>query len=260
MTSRAELREKIKQLREMSIDWALNKVTGDDKAPFRAEYEALREEIIENAGEDVHSLLPEAVREHISIQEFWTYILKHCPDAKKRRAFLHEEYKPVLLLLEKPAAHLDLPPDFAPLASDQEMKEILIRHWIECQVCIRAGAYFAATVMMGSLLEGLFLARSRSLADKGVLSKAEAAPKIDGKVMPFDKWKLSSFINVACELKWITESAKGVSEKLRDYRNFIHPFQYHKNKIKVGRPDAVLLWDWTKSIAAQLLDSVAKAH
>jgi hypothetical protein len=48
-------------------------------------------------------------------------------------------------------------PDFSPLAADHSMRDILTRRWQECQKCIAAEAHMAATVMMGGLLEALFV-------------------------------------------------------------------------------------------------------
>lgn len=75
---------------------------------------------------------------------------------------------------------------------------------------------------------------------------------------PFPEWKLNDFIQVGHELKWISQSAKHVSEKLRDYRNLIHPAQEHKHGSEVGLTDAKLFWSLTKSVAEQLLESVQR--
>ena len=50
-------------------------------------------------------------------------------------------------------------PQFHLLISDPKMLGILDRRWKETLACQRVGADLAATVMLGSLLEALFLAR-----------------------------------------------------------------------------------------------------
>src|SRR5438552_14730102 len=65
-----------------------------------------------------------------------------------------------LLPAAPPAAQSEAPPNFTPLASDVSMKQILERRWAECHTCVRAAAPLAATVMMGGLLEALFVARA----------------------------------------------------------------------------------------------------
>jgi hypothetical protein len=55
----------------------------------------------------------------------------------------------------------DLAPDFSPLAGNPQMRDILTRRWHECHKCVGAGAHLAAIVMMGGLLEALFVARAK---------------------------------------------------------------------------------------------------
>src|SRR5262249_7683631 len=120
---------------------------------------------------------------------------------------------------------LEIPPDFSSLAADDKMKEILSRRWYECQRCIKAGAHLAATVMMGGLLEALFVARANRLDDKAPLFKATATP-IDAKTkkpLALTEWTLRPYIDVGSELGWITRSGKDVAAVLRDYRNYVHP-------------------------------------
>jgi hypothetical protein len=45
----------------------------------------------------------------------------------------------------------ELPPDFSPLAGNQEMRDILTRRWHECRRCVGADAHLAAIVMMGGV-------------------------------------------------------------------------------------------------------------
>jgi hypothetical protein len=67
----------------------------------------------------------------------------------------------------------DLAPDLSPLAGNQEMRDILTRRWHECRRCVGAEAHLAAIVMMGGLLEALFVARANKMSDK--------APLVNGK-------------------------------------------------------------------------------
>src|SRR5262245_43599230 len=60
---------------------------------------------------------------------------------------------------------VDLAPDVSPLAGNQEMRDILTRRWHECTKCVKAEAHLAAIVMMGGLLEALFVARANKMSD-----------------------------------------------------------------------------------------------
>jgi hypothetical protein len=152
----------------------------------------------------------------------------------------------------------DLAPDFSPLAGNQEMRDILTRRWNECAKCVKADAHLAAIVMMGGLLEALFVARANKMPDKIPLTSAANAPKdkVTGKTINYQDWMLDSYIKVGFELNWITESAKDVADKLKEYRNFIHPAKELRYGVTLGFNDSSMFWQVTKALARQLLLSV----
>jgi hypothetical protein len=134
------------------------------------------------------------------------------------------------------------------------MKKILEDRWVEIASCVFAKAPLAATVMMGGLLEGILYARIEKLPDKSPVFTAAAAPKDKlGKTHPLKEWKLQNYIDVAQELGWITQTVHGISDIVRDYRNFIHPHKQHSEKMFVSPEDAKILWEISKSIARQTL-------
>lgn len=151
----------------------------------------------------------------------------------------------------------DVAPDFSPLATQTEMQAIMARRWAECATCLNAGANLAAVVMMGGLVESLFVSKANHLDDKSVLAKAKRAPKNrkTGKAISFQKWMLNDYIEVGHELGWIGEIAKSVSGSLRDYRNFIHPQAELTRGHTITEQDARLLWDVTKALTRELLAS-----
>lgn len=146
-------------------------------------------------------------------------------------------------------------PDFTSLVADPAMQTILARRWDETAACLRAGAHLAATVMMGALLEALFLARANHLTDKAPLYKATTAPKDPktGKPIPLSDWTLKSHIEVAHELRWIRQSARDVSVVLRDWRNYIHPAKQLAHKTSIEEEDTAMFWAVFTSLATQVL-------
>lgn len=151
----------------------------------------------------------------------------------------------------------DLPPDFTPLVGNEQMREILTRRWNECAKCVSADAHLAAIVMMGGLLEALFVARANKMPDKTALTSAASAPKdkSTGKTTNYQEWMLDSYIKVGFELNWITESAKDIADKLKEYRNFVHPAKELRYGVTLGLNDSSMFWQVTKALAHQLLDS-----
>jgi len=152
------------------------------------------------------------------------------------------------------SATTDKPPDFSSIIQDAQMKAILERRWVECTLCIAAGAPLAATVMMGGLLEGLLLARVNREMNKAPIFTAAAAPKDrQGKPLVLKEWTLQHYIEVAHELRWISVAARDIGAVLRDYRNYIHPYKELSHGVSLNDGDAALIWEISKSIARQVL-------
>jgi len=137
------------------------------------------------------------------------------------------------------------------------MKALLERRWIECTKCVSVKAHLAAIVMMGGLLEALFVARVKQLADKPILFTAPSAPKNkEGKTLPPNEWTLKPFLQVGYDVKWITQAARDVAAVLGEYRNYVHPEKEHRHGVSLGQEDGVILCGVTKNLVAQLLASV----
>ncbi|HEY4708882.1 MAG TPA: hypothetical protein VIH46_01800 [Candidatus Acidoferrales bacterium] len=157
-------------------------------------------------------------------------------------------------------ASQDLPPDFAQLVKDPQMKVLLEKRWTECNLCVAAGAPLATIVMVGGFLEGLLLGRVNREINKAPIFTAAAAPRAkEGRTRVLGDWTLQNYIDVAHELKWITVTTKDVGDVLRDYRNYIHPHKELSQQVSLTTPDAALLWLIGKTITRQVLSSVAIA-
>lgn len=158
---------------------------------------------------------------------------------------------------DTPTTVADAAPDFSPLVSDEIMRGILERRWGECRKCVAAQAHLASIVMMGGLLEAMFVARANKLANKTALVKAAAAPKDSktGKVLDIRDWTLRPYIDVGHELGWITRTAKDVAGVLSEYRNYIHPEKERRHNLLLHEQDTAMLWGVTKSLVEQLLQS-----
>jgi hypothetical protein len=151
----------------------------------------------------------------------------------------------------------DTLPDFSPLAGNAQMQEILSGRWVECSKCVTVGAHLAAIVMMGGLLEALFVARANKMDDKAALVKARAAPisKSTGKTLDYREWMLDSYIKVGHELGWITESARQVADVLKEFRNYVHPAKELRHGVALAHEDSAMFWTVTKALVRQLLAS-----
>ncbi len=136
-----------------------------------------------------------------------------------------------------------------------ELETVIQDRWLEAQKCQHAKAYFAAVIMMGSVLEALLLARvSQSPMDA---NRSPAAPKDKtGKVLAFHDWNLNSLIDVAVELKWIKSDRGDFSHALRQSRNVVHPYQQALTKAAFDEHTCKVCWQVLNASVEDLLDSV----
>jgi len=126
---------------------------------------------------------------------------------------------------EKPKKIIHAPPDFSRLtATVPGLKEELEKRWREAQRCAHVEAYTAAVIMMGSILEGLLLARAQ-LSPAEAYQSQKAPRDKTGKAHAIHDWTLSSLIDVAADHGWLKVDRSKFSHALRDSRNVVHPWQ-----------------------------------
>ncbi|MBB3066005.1 hypothetical protein [Limibacillus halophilus] len=94
----------------------------------------------------------------------------------------------------------------------------------EARRALRGKAFLSVVIMCGSVLEAVLLAKAQS--EPALFNKAISSPKAkDGKVRPFHEWTLAQFIDVASEVGVLKLDVQKFSHGLRDFRNFVHPYQ-----------------------------------
>ena len=112
------------------------------------------------------------------------------------------------------------PPDFLALGLGMGVGELLALRWREAQICVDNEAYLSATIVMGSLLEGLLL--GVLMSRPAIANRSATAPKDPtGKVKRFVDWTLSQMIDVAHSVGWVDLDVKRFSHALREFRNLV---------------------------------------
>lgn len=107
---------------------------------------------------------------------------------------------------------------------DEVLKPVLEARMTEMKSCFKAKAYLSVIILAGSMLEGILL----SIANQKMraFNQAPVAPKNkEGKVKAFYEWSLNDLINVAHEIGILKKDVAKFSHVLRDFRNYIHPYQ-----------------------------------
>lgn len=94
----------------------------------------------------------------------------------------------------------------------------------EARKALAAEAYLSVIFLCGSVLEAVLLGAAQH--EPARFNKAAASPKSkEGKVKQFPNWTLAEFIDVACEVGLLKPDVKKFSHGLRDFRNYIHPYE-----------------------------------
>ncbi len=117
----------------------------------------------------------------------------------------------------------------ANIGLESVLTSILEKRIKEIEKCFFAEAYLSTILLAGSTLEGLLLGVAIKYPKN--FNSSNASPKDkSGKVKPFHDWNLYAFIEVAKELNYIQSDTHQFSHILRDFRNYIHPYQQMSSK------------------------------
>jgi hypothetical protein len=145
------------------------------------------------------------------------------------------------------------PPDLTRLVGSMpDLKRILEGRWTEAQTCQNAGAYVAAVVMMGSVLEGVLLAIGNN--NRPQCYRAACAPKTkEGKQVHLEDWNLNSLIDVAVELGWIKTDRGKFGHALRQSRNVVHPWEHMATRADFDEATCRTCWHVLNAAVDDLL-------
>ena len=115
-------------------------------------------------------------------------------------------------------------PNIDKLPIEQTVVPIIEGRLEEARKALASGAYLSVVLLCGSILEAVLLGRAQR--DPAKFNSSKASPRTtEGKVRAFHEWTLANFIDVASELGILKLDVKKFSHGLRDFRNYIHPYQ-----------------------------------
>ncbi len=145
----------------------------------------------------------------------------------------------------------------AGIGLESDVSEILQQRIMEIEQCFSVGAYLSMILLAGSTLEGIFLGIARKYPKQFNTSKA--APKDpSGKVRTFHEWSLSNFINVAEDINLIQHDTQKFSHSLRDFRNYIHPFEQMKSHFNPRQHTAKICLQVLKAAIHEIHENISK--
>lgn len=191
--------------------------------------------------------------------EYWRY---KTPQPSAKESALAERAKQVVeRLLGKSVPPRDsgrefLTQDFGPLSFQNipttgPLAPILEGRLAEAIRCLKADSPLAVIFHCGSILEGLLLGVAS--ANPQQFNQAPNSPKDKaGNVKQFHEWTLAQFIDVACETGHLRLDVKKFSHSLRDFRNYIHPYEQMRARFNPDKHTAEICLQVLKAAVASL--------
>ena len=141
-------------------------------------------------------------------------------------------------------------PNIQKLPVEFAVSEIISDRIAEAQLCLSVGAYLSVIFQCGSILEAVLLGAAQRESEK--FNRSTASPKQDGKVKQFQDWKLAEFINVASQIGMLKPDVQKFSHGLREFRNYIHPYQQMLSGFKPDEHTARLCLQVLKAALADV--------
>ncbi|WP_282010511.1 hypothetical protein [Nitrospina watsonii] len=125
--------------------------------------------------------------------------------------------------------------------------------------CLKVGSPLAIIFLCGSILEGILL--SIAISNPKVFNQSKSSPKDkDGKTKKFEDWGLGNYIDVAYEIGILKLDVKKFSHALRDFRNYIHPYEQMCSGFYPDMHTAKICFQVLKAAVAELIDSSRPTH
>jgi hypothetical protein len=151
----------------------------------------------------------------------------------------------------------DIPID--KLGLDSIIIETLNIRFDEIKKCLNAKAPMSVIFLSGSSLEGILLGiASKHPRD---FNQSRTSPKDQsGKVRPYHEWTLSNLIDTAHEIGILKEDVKKFSHSLRDFRNYIHPYEQVSSGFNPDEHTARICWQVLKAAIYQLTNNKPNAQ
>ena len=137
------------------------------------------------------------------------------------------------------------------LPIDAQVVPIIEKRLDEARRALGADAHLSVIFLCGSVLEGVLFGAAKQNPEN--FNKAKATPRAaDGSPRRFREWSLADLIDVACEIEVLKPDVKEFSHRLRDFRNYIHPYQQMTSGFPPDKHTARICFQVLKAALASL--------
>ena len=141
-------------------------------------------------------------------------------------------------------------PSIQKLPVESAVYEIISDRIAEARKCLSVGANLSVIFQCGSVLEAVLLGAAQKESER--FNRSTASPKPDGKVKRFQDWTLAEFIHVASQIGILKPDVQKFSHGLREFRNYIHPYQQMTSGFKPDEHTARLCLQVLKAALADV--------
>ena len=147
-------------------------------------------------------------------------------------------------------------PDISNLATVlPKLEDSLSQRWLDAQKCAHQRCYLASIILMGSILEGLLLARVS--LDPATAYQSKYVPKDKNrKSKQYQDWNLNSLIDVAVDVGWLKSDRGKYGHVLRESRNVVHPWVEVSTKTNFDEYTCSTSWEVLKASVLDLIQSI----
>lgn len=126
----------------------------------------------------------------------------------------------------------------------------------EVQACPKKKVPLGTIILLGSTLEGLLLALAFEHPAKFMSSQSAPRDKT-GSAKKLPEWNLSELINVARDIKLLDLDVSKFSHVLRDFRNYVHPFQQMSQSFSPDQHTVEICWQVFRAAYSQMKERSA---
>jgi hypothetical protein len=142
-------------------------------------------------------------------------------------------------------------PNVHKLPIEAQVIPVIESRLAEALIALSAGAHLSVIFLCGSVLEAVLLGAAQK--EPARFNRASASPKANnGSVKQFHEWSLAQFIDVACEVDLLKPDVKKFSHGLRDFRNYIHPYEQMQSGFTPDEHTAKLCFQVLKAALASV--------
>lgn len=143
------------------------------------------------------------------------------------------------------------------LGLEGSVSDVLQYRINEIEKCFSSDSPLAVILLAGSTLEGILL--GLAIKYPKLFNTVKSSPKdTNGKVKQFHDWSLSAFIDVARDLGLIQYDTQKFSHSLRDFRNYIHPFEQMSSGFNPREHTAKICLQVLKAAIYEINENIGK--